>query len=297
MAPAVDDALFDLLRPQRLTAVVDIGASPIDGEPPYKPMLDAGLCTLTGFEPLPEALAELNRRKGANETYLPYAVGDGRAHVLHVCRERGMSSLLEPDPKRLVLFPEFPTYGLVEKEVRVPTRRLDDITEVGQLDFLKIDIQGSELEVFKNGRRRLGTAVVVQTEVSFVPLYRGQPPFGVIDTHLRTLGFLPHCLFELKQRPLHPFLVGGDPQNGIRQLLEADVVYVRDFSQAEAMDGEQWKHVALVAHHCYESFDLAYRAIAGAARRGGVRPDAPERYLGLLRALGVAASATGSRMA
>src|SRR5262249_34612530 len=82
MAPTVDDALFDLLRPQRLTAVVDIGASPIDGEPPYKPMLDAGLCTLTGFEPQPEALAELNRRKGANETYLPYAVGDGRAHVL-----------------------------------------------------------------------------------------------------------------------------------------------------------------------------------------------------------------------
>ena len=45
------DALFDLLPPDHLTAVVDIGANPIDGDPPYKGMLAAGLCTVIGFEP------------------------------------------------------------------------------------------------------------------------------------------------------------------------------------------------------------------------------------------------------
>lgn len=44
-------AFSDLLVPRRLTEVVDIGASPIDGDPPYKPMLTAGLCRVTGFEP------------------------------------------------------------------------------------------------------------------------------------------------------------------------------------------------------------------------------------------------------
>ena len=34
--------LYELLNPLRLTEVVDIGANPIDGDPPYKPMLDAG---------------------------------------------------------------------------------------------------------------------------------------------------------------------------------------------------------------------------------------------------------------
>ena len=293
---ATVDPLFDLLRPDRLTAVVDIGANPIDGEPPYKAMLEAGLCTVTGFEPQAVALAELNRRKGANETYLPFAVGDGRAHVLYVCRERGMSSLLAPDPKHLALFHEFPMHGLVEKEERVATRRLDDIKEIDNIDFLKIDIQGGELDVFKNGRRRLGAAVVVQTEVSFVPLYRGQPPFGAIDTYLRTLGFLPHCFAELKQRPLHPLLVDGDPKAGLRQLLEADLVYVRDFSRLENLSAEQWKHVALIAHHCYESFDLAYRAISGAVRLGGVRPDAAERYLTLIRSLGVPATVAQAQL-
>jgi len=33
------DPLSELLRTHRPTAIVDIGANPIDGDPPYKPML------------------------------------------------------------------------------------------------------------------------------------------------------------------------------------------------------------------------------------------------------------------
>lgn len=78
------NALHELLKPQRLTEIADIGANPIDGDPPYKPLLEAGLCRVTGFEPQREALAELQRRKGANERYLPYAVGDGGIHTLRI---------------------------------------------------------------------------------------------------------------------------------------------------------------------------------------------------------------------
>ena len=45
------DFLSDLLGPARLTSVVDIGANPVDGDPPYKPMLEKRLCRVTGFEP------------------------------------------------------------------------------------------------------------------------------------------------------------------------------------------------------------------------------------------------------
>jgi FkbM family methyltransferase len=164
------DALFDMLQPTRLTAVVDIGANPIDGDPPYKEMLAAGLCTVVGFEPQPEALAALNRRRTSHEQYLSYAVGDGRERSLHVCREQGMTSLLAPDRAHLDLFTGFASYGALVKEVRVATRRLDDIEEIDSMDFLKIDIQGSELDVFESGRRRLANAVAVQTEISFVTL-------------------------------------------------------------------------------------------------------------------------------
>ena len=82
------DPLFQLLMPEQLTAVVDIGANPIDAEPPYKQMLAGGLCTVTGSEPQASALAELERRKGPLERYLPLAVGDGTERVLRVCAAR-----------------------------------------------------------------------------------------------------------------------------------------------------------------------------------------------------------------
>lgn len=168
----MDDTLTTLLNADRLTEVVDIGANPIDGDPPYKSMLEQGLCRVTGFEPQVEALAELERRKGPNERYLPYAVGDGQTHTLRLCRASGMSSLLQPDMESLALFDALKPLAEVTQRLSLDTHRLDDITEVSHCDWLKIDIQGSELSVFQSGRSTLQNAVVIQTEVSFVALYK-----------------------------------------------------------------------------------------------------------------------------
>jgi FkbM family methyltransferase len=282
MVEGPNDALFDLLNPQHLTAVVDVGANPIDGVPPYQGMLAQGLCTLVGFEPQPDALARLDERKGPRERYLPYAIGDGRARVLHVCANAGMTSLLEPDRERLALFNNLGFLGMVESKRAIATRRLDDIREIDRLDLLKIDVQGSELDAFKGGRRRLRHAVAVHAEISFVPIYRDQPTFGTIDIFLRGIGFLPHCFTNIRTWVLAPMAIGANPHQPVNQLLEADIVYVRDFSRQENMDAEQWKHLALIAHHCYGSTDLALRAIAAATRIGALTHDAPERYLKLL---------------
>ena len=274
--------LADILSPQRRTAVVDIGANPIDGDPPYKAMLAAGLCEVTGFEPQAAALARLEQNKGPHERYLPYAIADGTLRTLHVCELEGMTSLLVPDPAHLALFNLFPIWGQVKERIPVATRKLDDIAEIAHLDFLKMDVQGAEREVLAHGRAKLKHAVAVQTEVSFVPLYQGQPSFGDIDLALRELGFLPHCVTGTKIWPLAPMVVGTEPNRGIRQLLETDMVYVRDFSKPGNMNVEQWKHLALVAHHCYGSYDLALKAIITLMALGAVPADANRRYLSSL---------------
>jgi hypothetical protein len=132
------------------------------------------------------------------------------------------------------------------------------------------------------GQRKLAKTVVVQTEVSFVPLYLNQPAIGAIDTTLRNMGFLPHCFAELKKWPLAPMVIDKNPRKPLNQLLEADVVYVRDFTTPNSMEGEQWKHLALIAHHCYRSFDLALLAIRSAATLGVLAQDAPQKYLTIL---------------
>ena len=278
------DLLTEILRPARLTAVVDVGANPIDGDPPYKAMLAAGLCQVTGFEPQATALARLEQKKGPHERYLPYALADGTERTLHVCELEGMTSLLVPDPAHLALFNLFPTWGTVKERIPVTTRKLDDIAEVTALDFLKMDVQGAEREVLAHGQAKLKDAVVIQTEVSFVPLYKDQPSFGDMDLALRALGFLPHSVTGTKIWPIAPMVVGDQPNRGIRQLLETDMVYVRDFSAPENMGVEQWKHLALIAHHCYGSYDLVLKAILTLMQLGAVPADANRRYLASLPA-------------
>ena len=278
------DALSDLLAPRRLTEVVDVGANPIDGNPPYAQMLQDGLCRVTGFEPQPAALDTLLARKGPNERYLPYAVGDGDTHVLNVCRASGMTSLLEPDPAQLALFESLSSLGEVIDRVPVQTRRLDDIAEIEVLDFLKIDIQGGELAVFRSATETLARTVVIETEISFTTLYRDQPGFGEIDVELRSQGFVPHCFAlandrPVKRWPIAPVLVNDTPQWALNQLLEADLVYVRDIAHLELLDDEQLKHLALIAHHCFCSYDLALRCIVDLERRGALAGSAHRRYL------------------
>ena len=155
-AIGVQDVLTTILQPSRLTAIVDIGANLIEGEPSYKAMLEAGLCEVIGFEPQPEALATLRESATAKETYLPYVVADGQEGTLRICKAPGMTSLLEPDPRQLALFNLFPNFGTILEEWKIDTIRLDDIKEISELDFLKIDIQGSELTVFSNGKEVAG---------------------------------------------------------------------------------------------------------------------------------------------
>jgi len=275
--------LTTLLAPARPTAIVDVGANPIDGDPPYKAMLAAGLCRIVGFEPQAGALARLNQSKGPHELYLPYALADGTERTLHVCELEGMTSLLVPDPSHLALFNLFPIWGNVKERLLVATRKLDDIAEIARMDFLKMDVQGAEREILAHGRTKLKDTVVIQTEVSFVPLYRNQPSFGEMDLALRELGFLPHCVTGTKIWPLSPMVVGNAPNRGIRQLLETDMVYVRDFSRPDNMTVEQWKHLALIAHHCYGSYDLALKAIVTLMELGAAAPDTSKLYLASLK--------------
>lgn len=275
----MSDFLLNLLAPARLTHVVDVGANPIDGDPPYKAMLGQGLCCVTGFEPQAEALAALNRDKGPLETYLPYAIGHGGQAELKVCRYPGWTSLLQPRAATLEVFPAFQENASVTAYRPVSTRRLDDLPELAPFDFLKIDVQGSELDVFLGAQKHLQHAVAIQTEMPFIALYEGQPTFGVIDQVLRQMGFVPHCFAHVKKWPIAPLTPASADGSDVHQLLEADVVYVKDFIEPVNMDHEQLKQLSLLMHHCYRSFDLSARCIELLLQREALPQDALQRYV------------------
>ncbi|KUO95728.1 hypothetical protein ATW55_13155 [Ferroacidibacillus organovorans] len=263
--------------------LVDVGANPIDGDAPYKEMLRHGHCRLVGFEPQETARALLNQRKSEYEEYLPYVIGNGQRANLYVCHGSGMTSTLKPDPSRLALFNGFLGLGQVEQVFEVDTKRLDDVTEIERIDYLKIDIQGGELTVFQSSPKQMENVVMIHTEISFMPLYEQQPSFGVLDLELRAQGFVPHAMAALKYWPISPMIVNGDPTRPMNQLLEGDMIYVRDFMKEENMTVVQWKRLAYLAHHLYRSYDLSVRCILAAERLGGLSEGTVNHYMTLLQ--------------
>lgn len=250
--------------------VVDIGANPIDADPPYAGMLRAGEAEVVGFEPNRAALATLDARKGPLERYFPHAVGDGARHTLRICQAPGMTSLLEPDPAVLSLFHGFPDWGRVIATEEVDTVRLDDVPETAGADMLKLDIQGAELMVLRNAEARLADALVIQAEVEFLPLYKGQPLYGEMEGFLASHGFRLHRFFPTVSRAIQPMMVNNDPYAGMGQLVWADAVFIRDLTRLDALSDRQLLAMAAILHECYGAADVVFRLLAEHdARQGG----------------------------
>ncbi|MCC6467701.1 MAG: FkbM family methyltransferase [Alphaproteobacteria bacterium] len=266
---AAPPSIFAILDLPVAIKVVDIGANPIDGEPPYAPLLKAGRAEVVGFEPNLQAHAVLQQKKEPRETYLPLAIGDGKRHTLHHCHAPGMTSLLEPNPDVLALFHGFPDWGRVVRTEAVDTVRLDDVAETAGLDLLKIDIQGAELMVFENAPRRLAEALVIQTEVEFLEMYRGQPLYGDVERFLRAQGFMLHRFEPLVSRVVKPLVLGGDIFAGFTQLFWADAIFVRDLTRLGGLDDGQLLRAAAILHECYKAVDLALHILLEHDRRAG----------------------------
>jgi FkbM family methyltransferase len=249
-------ALQSVLGVSCTLKIVDIGANPVDGPCPYQSLLESRDTHVVGFEPNLEALGQLNTKKGPRETYLPHAVADGRVHTLRHCVLPGMSSLLEPNPAVLKLFDKFSEWGRVVTTQEVATVRLDDVPETAGMDLLKIDIQGGELMAFQNARQRLADALVIHTEVEFLPMYKGQPLFAEIEAFLREQGYMLHRFEPLVTRDLSPILLSSKAFDGHSQALWADAIFVRDITRLEALSDDQLLRMATILYDCYRSYDV-----------------------------------------
>jgi len=249
--------------------VVDVGASPIDGDPPYKPLHDAGVAHVVGFEPATEQYEALLALNLPNATFLPDAVGDGSDGVLHICKAPGMTSMLEPNFDVLSRFHRFDTWAEVTSLEPMSTVRLDDVPETLGMDYLKVDVQGGELPVFRGARDRLEAAVMVHTEVQFVPFYKDQPLFAELDQELREAGYWLHRFLPLISRVLKPMIVNDDPYAGLSQHLWTDAVYVKRFIDFPDFPTSELLKIALLAHDLYGSFDLAGLALKSVDERDG----------------------------
>ncbi|MFM8745913.1 MAG: FkbM family methyltransferase [Aestuariivirga sp.] len=261
--------------------VMDVGASVINEVPVYKALLDSGAAHLHAFEGDERQIAGIEQAYGGRATVHRDFLFDGEERTLFLASgPSGMTSLLNPRLSALRFFNGFEFFGRIERTMRVQTRRLDDVETVPPLDFVKMDIQGGELTVMKHGLAKLHDCVAVQLEVSFVGLYENQPPIGEVDMWMRQQGFAPHCFVDVKRWAIAPTVFMNNFRVPGNQLLEADMVYVKDPLKLAELSVAQLKKLAALAHYCFQSYDLCVFVLLELEARGAVREAAHQRYLG-----------------
>jgi FkbM family methyltransferase len=257
-----------------------------------------------GFEPETREFNQLSSPDASGQaatTYFNVALHNVSGPLrLNVARDRGLTSIFEPNRTLLDAFPDAGRFDTVDvHEVQADT--LDHHLEshrISDVDFLKVDTQGSELCVLQGATRVLdGPVLGAEVEVEFTPIYSGQPLFADVDSFLRGLGFL---LFDL--RPCYWKRAAGRAIGGPRgQIIWADALYLKSIPALAAATGRldpavrksKWLKAVSIAllygyfdyaleiAHASDSLDAEERAVVeGRLREAGEHQAALPKFPG-----------------
>lgn len=126
-------------------------------------------------------------------TCVPVAVaGNPGQRNLYLTKEPACSSLHPPVQYLAEKYPALDCISL-QKIVTAHVTTLDlwaREENLRTIDYIKIDTQGSELEILKGGNSLIETTRCIDIEVEFNPIYEGQTLFGETDMYLRSKGFV-----------------------------------------------------------------------------------------------------------
>jgi FkbM family methyltransferase len=274
-------SLLDFFSAGTHINVLDIGAA-LTEKPPYQALIEAGAVRLFGFEPDPPACARLNEEYGKPHQFFQCFVGDGRPATYHETNWGPTGSLYAPNTRLLQRFQNLAEVVTLVATHQVNTTRIDDVTEIDDVDFLKIDVQGAELLILQNASRAMSSALVVQTEVEFVELYQGQPLFADVDNFMRAQGFQFHTFNGFGTRAFKPLVPKSGVNHGFRQYLWSDAIYVRDWMHLDSLSETKLRNYAILAHDLLNSPDLAHFVLAALDRcaKGNLADDYVLRLTG-----------------
>jgi FkbM family methyltransferase len=264
--------------------IVDAGAAEHEADP-YAQLSEQGLCDVIGFEPHKANWVRRQATARPNHRYLPYALGDGRVRRFYECEGGLASSLYKPNAALLENFAQLELSVVAEYDIQ--TFRLDDLGEIDDIDYLKLDVQGAEFDIIGGAQARLAGTLVVHTEVEFIPVYVDQPLFGDVDVALRQSGFWLHTLGGLTGGLLRPFEPSNRRVPAANQILWAEAaVYVRNFMSFDRLSPEKLMKLAIILHEVYQSWGLA--ALALRAHHTQTGQGLGQAYLDRLRDAGIA---------
>ncbi|MCP1663165.1 FkbM family methyltransferase [Methanocalculus sp. AMF5] len=224
------------------------------------------------FEPDEEEYARLlqnPKEPWKTIQYIPSAVSSrDETFSLNLYRQRGCSSKYTADVKTAALFNR-DDYYIHDGSVNVAAKSLDQLIIDYQINtpaFLKIDVQGMEMDVFAGGTAALTNSIVgIRAEVSLFPMYHGNPLFSEISNFLSLFNFVPMRWLELHEwrrntKIKWPKTSQGKMLYSRGQMIHGDILFLLHPENLSDTTDDELKRLIRLAliSICYEQYDHAY---------------------------------------
>lgn len=208
--------------------ICDVGAR----EELFEPFneIPENLIRVTGFEPDAAEANRLSKKFEGKRKYFPYGLWESTTDiVLSYAKLAGNSSIHPPNIDVLKsLFPPVNWETRIPQEIlKLPVKSLDDVhkEEAFDCDLLKVDTQGSEMEILKGAQEVLKFTSFVLLETWTFEVHKGQALSGEIMEWMNKQGFTLlriHKGAEWYRKPASEL-----SRLGLPSLIGLDLLFVR----------------------------------------------------------------------
>lgn len=271
----MDDILKKLIKIINKTkinckfTIFEIGALQLNNskEPFYKLLDYFPSSEIIGFEIEKELCDKMNSKASKGIRYYPYALGEkNEKKKLYNTKHPMCASLYKPNEKLIRLYNNLDV-SYLKSETEIETISLDNFIDkhkIDEVDFIKIDVQGAELDIFKGGKNVLKNVLKIICEVEFVSMYENQPLFGDVNNFLTQHDFMFQKFISIAGRTLRPLI----PKNpyAASQHMWSDAAFIRHVEKIQNLSNEKLLKLSLLST-IYDSVDLAYYCLLAFDKR------------------------------
>jgi FkbM family methyltransferase len=257
--------LADLITEyQKLSFVIaNIGCRPNEGGglEPFEIILEYFPGSeVIGFELDKELCEKLNKESQNGFKFFYQALGlKNERRRLYNTMDPRCSSLYEPNEKLLSKYQALEVMYL-KNVSEIDTVSLDHFcfeNKIEKIDFVKIDIQGAELDVFKGAKNILKDVLCIISEVEFVPFYIKQPLFGDIYNFLIKEDFMLIKFLGFGGRFMKPIILNNQVFDSNSQHLWSDVFFIKNIEIIKQLEDQKILKLSFFAF-LYNNLDIAF---------------------------------------
>ena len=152
---------------------------------------------------------------------------------LYLTKKLHTSSFFKPNRKFLDQFSDSQRYDIVDTKEISLSKMDDHINIQNQPHFIKLDVQGAELEILKGGKNTLKNVLAIEIELNFKEIYKKMPLSSYVDNFLKKQNFFFNdylTFFRWERLPHKAF----DEVLRMGELVHSDALYIK--SQENVID-------------------------------------------------------------